>query len=351
MRSEKICGAIFFLLLASGSAPSIAFSQLPYYQGKTIKVIRGGEPGGTGDMQARALIPFFRKYIPGEPAIVVENMPGAAGRKAANHIYSTAKPDGFTIGTVSAGLVAGPILGLAGTQYDLDKLIYLGSTESGDPYVFMSRKETELDSLEKLRAATELRIGAQTIGHPIFVSGRMFAYLLGLKDPKMVVGYGGPELDIALAKGEVDARANGADTILQRNREAFEKGLFNVHASITIPKGKFDPRLPKVPELDTFARNEKERQLLNLFRTFLYPRWPYILPLGTPAEVVKILRAAIAKAFKDPEFHKEFKKLMANDPTPLTGEEMETAIRELPRDPEIVELYKKMTDHGPLPPR
>ena len=319
MRSEKICGAIFFLLLASGSAPSIAFSQLPYYQGKTIKVIRGGEPGGTGDMQARALIPFFRKYIPGEPAIVVENMPGAAGRKAANHIYSTAKPDGFTIGAVGAGLVAGPILGLAGTQYDLDKLIYLGSTESGDPYVF--------------------------------VSGRMFAYLLGLKDPKMVVGYGGPELDIALAKGEVDARANGADTILQRNREAFEKGLFNVHASITIPKGKFDPRLPKVPELDTFARNEKERQLLNLFRTFLYPRWPYILPLGTPAEVVKILRAAIAKAFKDPEFHKEFKKLMANDPTPLTGEEMETAIRELPRDPEIVGLYKKMADHGPLPPR
>src|SRR5437867_5045256 len=148
MRSEKICGAIFFLLLASGSAPSIALSQLPYYQGKTIKVIRGGEPGGTGDMQARALIPFFRKYIPGEPAIVVENLPGAAGRKAANHIYSTAKPDGFTIGAVGAGLVAGPILGLAGTQYDLDKLIYLGSTESGDPYVFVSRKEAGLDSLE-----------------------------------------------------------------------------------------------------------------------------------------------------------------------------------------------------------
>jgi tripartite-type tricarboxylate transporter receptor subunit TctC len=351
MRSEKICGAIFFLLLASGSAPSIAFSQLPYYQGKTIKVIRGGEPGGTGDMQARALIPFFRKYIPGEPAIVVENLPGAAGRKAANHIYSTAKPDGFTIGAVGAGLVAGPILGLAGTQYDLDKLIYLGSTESGDPYVFVSRKEAGLDSLEKLRAATGLRIGAQAVGHPIFVSGRMFAYLLGLKEPKMVVGYGGPELDIALAKGEVDARANGADTILQRNREAFEKGLFNVHASITIPKGKFDPRLPKVPELDTFARNEKERQLVNLFRTFLYPRWPYILPPGTPVEVVKTLRGAMAKAFKDPEFHKEFKTLTANDPTPLTGEEMETAIRELPRDPEIVGLYKKMADHGPLPPR
>src|SRR5437773_11718588 len=114
MRSEKICGAIFFLLLASGSAPSIALSQLPYYQGKTIKVIRGGQPGGTGDMQARALSPFFRKHIPGEPAIAVENMPGAAGSEAANHIYSTAKPDGFTTGAVGAGLVADPVLGTTG---------------------------------------------------------------------------------------------------------------------------------------------------------------------------------------------------------------------------------------------
>src|SRR6266702_5440599 len=171
MRSEKICDAIFFLLLASGSAPRVAFAQQSYYQNKTIRVIRGGEPGGTGDLQARALIPFLKKHIPGDPTIIVENMPGAAGRKAVNHIYSSAKPDGLTIGAVGAGLVAGPILGLAGSQYDIDKLIYLGSTESGDPYVFVSRKEAGLDSLEKLRAATALRIGAQAVGHPIFVSG------------------------------------------------------------------------------------------------------------------------------------------------------------------------------------
>ena len=76
-------------------------------------------------------------------------MPGAAGRKAVNHIYSTAKPDGLAIGAVGAGLVAGPILSLPGSQYDIDKLIYLGSTESGDPYVFVSRKEAGFDSLGK----------------------------------------------------------------------------------------------------------------------------------------------------------------------------------------------------------
>src|SRR5687767_7803277 len=189
MRARNVISAILVLILSSYWYASNVFAQQPYFQNKTIKIIRGGEPGGTGDLQARALIPFLRKHIPGDPTIIVENMPGAAGRKAVNHIYSSAKPDGLAIGAVGAGLVAGQILGLPGSQYDIDKLIYLGSTESGDPYVFVRRKEAGFDSLEKLRAATGLRIGAQAVGHPVFISGRMFAYLLGLKEPKMVVGY------------------------------------------------------------------------------------------------------------------------------------------------------------------
>ncbi|MGH7835248.1 MAG: Bug family tripartite tricarboxylate transporter substrate binding protein [Candidatus Binatia bacterium] len=350
---DQVRSFVMWAAIAGGMClfPAYAFSQTPYYHGKTITMIRGGSPGGSGDMQARALIPYLRKNIPGEPHIVIENMPGAAGMKAVNFAYATAKPDGLTITAVGAGLVAGPILGLAGARYDLDKLIYLGSTESGDPYLFISRKDAGLDNLDKLRAASGVRIGAQNVGHPVYVSGRIFAYLLGLKDPKLVVGYGGLELDVALAKGEIDARGNSADSFLRRSGEALDKGQLHVHASISIPKGKPHPRFASVPELDGFAKNESERQLISLFRTFLYPRWPYVLPPGTPAEIVKTLRAAMAKGFKDPEFHKEFKKLIGSDPTPLTGEEVETAIRELPRDAETVALYKKMADHGPIPPR
>jgi tripartite-type tricarboxylate transporter receptor subunit TctC len=139
MRYTIFVWSLFFCLRASEAA-----AQTPYFQNKTIKIIRGGTPGGTGDLQARALIPFLRKYIPGEPTIIVENMPGAAGRKAANYIFSSAKPDGLSIGAVGAGLVVGPILDLPGSRYDLEKLIYLGSTESGDPYVFVSRKDAAL---------------------------------------------------------------------------------------------------------------------------------------------------------------------------------------------------------------
>jgi tripartite-type tricarboxylate transporter receptor subunit TctC len=342
----NVFGFLWLSLLASHAA-----GQTPYYQGKIVTVLRGGEPGGTGDLQARALIPFLERYLPGRPKIIISNMPGAAGRKAANHIFTTAKPDGLTIGAVGAGLVVGPILGLTGTMYDLEKLIYLGSTESGDPYFFLSRKDAGYDSLEKLRAAPGLRIGAQAVGHPIYVTGRIFAYILGIKEPKMVIGYGGLDLDVALDRGEVDARANGADTILQRNRDALAKEKFDVHSTISIPKGKPHSLFPAAPELETFAKDDRERQLINLFRTFSYPRWPYILPPGTPSEIVTTLRGAMAKAFKDPDFAKEYKKLLAADPTLLTGEEVQTAIKGLPRDAEIVGLYKKLADGGPLPPR
>jgi len=120
MENRMSCGlgVMIALAIALGIAsfPEPSFPQAPYYQGKTITIVRGGEPGGSGDMQARALIPFLKKYIPGNPTIVIENMPGAAGMKAVNHIYSTAKPDGLSISAVGSGLAAGAILGLPGVR-------------------------------------------------------------------------------------------------------------------------------------------------------------------------------------------------------------------------------------------
>jgi tripartite-type tricarboxylate transporter receptor subunit TctC len=334
-----------------GLAPADVRAQEPYFKGKTITILRGGRPGGSGDMQARALIPFLKKYIPGNPTIVIENMPGAAGMKAVNFAYTSAKPDGLTITAVGSGLATGAILGLPGVKYDIDKLIYLGSTEHGDPYIFVTRKEAGFNSLDKLRSASGVRIGAQTVGHAVYISGRIFAYILGLKDPKMVVGFGGRELDIALERGEIDARANSADTTIRRNLDALEKGEIVVQATLTIPKGKPHPRFANVVDIDTLARNDKERQLISLFRTFLYPRWPYVLPPGTPPDLVQTLRGAMNKSFHDPAFPAEFKKLMGGEPSPLTGEEVEASIKEIPRDPEIIGLYKKFAQNGPLPPR
>ena len=343
------CFLASLLSISAWFSPGSSQSQTTYYQGKTLTILRGGSPGGYGDLQARALIPFLKKYIPGEPTIVIEHKQGAAGRTAVNHIYSAVKPDGLTIGAVGNVLISGPILGLPGSNYDLDRLIYLGSTESGSPTAFVTRKEAGLDNLEKLRAATGIRIGAHSVGHITYINGRLAAYLLGLKEPKFVVGYSSPERDVALLQGEVDGGSMSRATI-QQNPSLMEKVYF--HTVITMPKGRYAPPYSRdIPEIDGFAKTDREHRLLSLYRAFDYPRWPYFLPPATPKELVNILREAMAKAFKDPGFGSEFKKLTGADPSPIPGEAIEAAIKELPRDAETIALYKHLADHQPMPPR
>jgi len=329
--------------------PAAAFSQAPFYQGKTITIINGNEPGGTGDMRMRALIPYLKKYIPGDPSLLAEFMPGGGGRKLANHIYKGARPDGLTIGFPPGSFITYAVMGEQGVDYDIGKLIFLGSPESTTQYVFLTRKEAGITSIDKLRSASGLRIGAQSIGHTVYIVGRLFAYILRLKDPKFVVGYSGPEVDVALLRGEVDARANIADTISRRNPEFIEKALVDFHAMIEIPKGDKHPQFSNLPELDRFATSERDRKVVDLFRALRLVGSPYIVPPNTPRERVEILRAAFQKAFRDPEFHKEFKKLVGDDPSPLAAEEIERAIQGLPRESSIIELFKQVTGSGPLP--
>ena len=132
----NLLGVMVYGILACLSLPGEGFSQEPFYKGKTITMIQGREPGGTGDMRVRAMIPFLQKYIPGNPTIISEYMPGGGGRKATNYIFKGARPDGLTMGNVGSGLVANGVLGATGVQYDLDKLIYLGAANSANHYIF-----------------------------------------------------------------------------------------------------------------------------------------------------------------------------------------------------------------------
>jgi hypothetical protein len=304
------------------------FSQVPFYQGKTLTIVSGQEPGGTGDMRLKAVVPYLKKHIPGQPTIVTEYMPGGGGRKAANYIYRTARPDGLTLGFPPGGFITFAVLGEPGVDYDLDKFTFFGTPESNDHYVFLTRKEANLNSIEKLRGASGVRIGGQSVGHSIYIMGRLFAYLLRLQEPKFITGYSGPELDQAVMRGEVDGRVNRVATVLQRTPEWLEKKMVDFHAILQVPKGAKHPRFSHLPELESFVRSEKERRLL---------------------EVNRALREAIGKAYKDREFYNDFRKLVGEEPTPLLPEEFEALIKTLPRDPEDIELYKKIAGSGPLP--
>jgi tripartite-type tricarboxylate transporter receptor subunit TctC len=324
-------------------------AQTPSYQGKTITIVQGRDPGGTGDTRVRAMLPYLKKHIPGNPNIVMEYMPGGGSRKAANHVFQSGATDGLLIGNLSSGMVSAAVLGEKGVLYDLDKFFYLGSPFNSHIAIFVTRRELNLDTIDKLRAATGIRVGGQSVGFSVYNEARLFSYILGLKEPRFVTGYGGRELDIALERGEIDARSSAADSMTKRNREWLDKGLVHFHASIEVPQGEKHPSFPQVPDLEAFATSDRDRKLLALQRAFRVTGQPFVLSPKTAKQHVQVLQAAFRKTYEDPEFHKEYKKLTADDPTPLLPENHEKAIREVPRDPEVVQIFKQIIGAGPLP--
>jgi tripartite-type tricarboxylate transporter receptor subunit TctC len=340
-------GIALFIGLTVGST----LAQAPFFQDKSITVVLGGPPAGSADMRTRAVIHVLRKHIPGNPAITIQYMAAGGGRQAANHIYKVVKSDGLTIGSMGAALVANAVLGEPGVQYDIDKFIYLGTPDSAQHYLFITHRDAGLSNLEKLRAAPGVRIGSQSVGHPVYITGRIFAYFIGVANSKFVTGYTGPELDLAIMRREVDGRVTTGETMMVRSPEWLDKGLVDIHAGIEIPKGKKNPRFAGLPELESFAKTEREKKLLELFRAFRLAGQNFFLPPGTPKDRVQILQDAMRKTLSDPEFYQEFEKLAGDTASPLAPDALEKVIRELPRDASVIELFHKLAGADALPAR
>jgi tripartite-type tricarboxylate transporter receptor subunit TctC len=353
MRS-KYPRPILFIAMLWGLAlsPSSVFSQASFYQGKTIRIINN-DPGGTAGTRVKTVVPYLRKYIPGNPTIIVEFVEGGGGRRAANQVFSSAKPDGLTIGALSSSAIGLSVMRETGVMYDIDKFIYLGTPVSENHNVIYTRGVLGFNSLEKLRAASGVKLGAQEVGAVAYVSARLFAYFLDLKAPKFVTGYSSLEADVALINGEIDSRANNTTSVLRRNREWVEKGVMDFHAILAVPKAEKHPhpKFAQLPEIESFAKTDRERKLLSMWRGFRTATSPFVLPPGTPKDRVEILQEAMRKTFKDPEFHAEFRKLVSDDVSPLMPEELAKIIREMPRDPEVVDMLKKFSGVDALPSR
>jgi tripartite-type tricarboxylate transporter receptor subunit TctC len=194
--------ALWFLILIVALDRADVRAQAPFYQDKTITVVLGGPPAGSADLRTRGVINVFRKHIPGNPTIVMQYMGAGGGRQAANHVYGVAKPDGLTVGSMGAAPVTNAVLGATGVQYDIDKLIYLGTPDSAQHYLFITHRHAALDTLEKLRAASGYA-SAVNRSATRFTLPAGSSPICSAKEPKFVVGFTGPEIDIAI---ESDAK-------------------------------------------------------------------------------------------------------------------------------------------------
>ncbi|HET9915947.1 MAG TPA: hypothetical protein VFQ89_02490, partial [Candidatus Binatia bacterium] len=259
---------IFALAIFILSTLTSAHGQANFYQGKHILLIIGSGPGGMGDLRAKALAAGLTRNIPGNPPFVFQYMGGAGGRRAANQIFNNSKPDGLTLLRVTSSIIPYAVLGEPGVQYDIDKLNYLGATEHQLYYMLVTRKGAGINSLEKLRNTPGIRLGSSPVGHTGYLQSRIVSYLLDMKDPKIVPGYEGKDLDVAVASGEVDGRIASTGTVTQN--ELLSKSLADFHIGLGVPAGYKDPRFAhlKLPDLSSFAKSERERKLLAMMEGF-----------------------------------------------------------------------------------
>jgi len=186
-----------WLSLAPSSLPREA--EAGYYDGKTIKIVEGRRPGGTGSLRTTTTVRYLQKYL-GHAAAVFQYLPGAGGTAGVNHMVNSAKRDGLTIGNSSSGMFARAIIGARGVRYKLEDLVLLGAGSPGGVLALTIRPGLKIDSVEKLRAGKGFRFGNRSVGHSLYNADRLAAFVIGIKEPKWVLGYSSGEIHLAIER-------------------------------------------------------------------------------------------------------------------------------------------------------
>lgn len=309
-----------------------------YYEGKTITIVVGYKPGGGYDRYARLFQRYLPRYIPGNPTVVIQNMPGANSIIAANHIYSVAKPDGLTIGTFNNGLVIAQLTKVEGAKFDLTKMAWIGSLAS-DAAILALRTDLPYKTVDDLRKAKEpIVIGATGPGSSTYDFPVLLKEFAGF-NLKLVPGYSSSsDVMLAIERREVDGRGGSYASILP----FIERGLVRplVRTRVRVPE------IEKLPVDEDLATTPKGKAIMAVRSTPEIIYRPYAAPPGTPAETMKILRDAFARAAKDRELLAEAKKTKL--PIAFVGAEAALkVVREvLSQPPDMVQEITKYVRFG-----
>jgi tripartite-type tricarboxylate transporter receptor subunit TctC len=328
-----------------GAAPKLYAGSESLYQGKSIKIIVGFTSGGFYDRWSRLLARYVPKYLPGNPEMIVQNMPGAGGMIAANHIYGVAKPDGLSIAMLSYGLYLDQLVSRKEVQYDVRKLNWIGSPEKSEVLMYM-RADAPFKTIEDIRnAATPPKCGSTGTAGTDYILARLLEDTLGAKIDT-VLGYpGGSEIDLAVEKGEVQCRGLTAAPFF--GREPFISWRKKNFVNVLIYGGvKRDERIPDTPSIYEIFDKEKtpdeNRRVADvILRGGDFGR-PWVMPPETPAEIVKTMRAAYAKAMADPALIEDAKKAKFEVEF-VSGEELQKlAETMINQPPGVIKRVKKL---------
>jgi len=337
-----LLSASFFVL----AHDRFLFAQSDFYKGKTITVYIGTTPGALYDQWGRILAQHMGKHIPGKPDMIVQNMPGAGHMIAANYVYNKTKPDGLSlIGSIVPTLYFDQLVGRKEAQYDWAKFVWIGSPVQGESQMYM-RADTPYKTIEDVRNAKEPpRCGAQGTSDSAYYLPKLFEETIGTKF-NLVQGYpGGPEIDLAVERGEIHCRAFTIEAFM--SREPYHTWRKKGFVRNIIQTGKKrDAKLPETPTLwelmDRYKTPDPSRRLATLMLASGQLGRPMMATPGVSAERVKILRDAFNATMKDSEFLTDIDKRQF-DLDPVPGEELEKIVKDvMSQPPDIVERMKKL---------
>jgi tripartite-type tricarboxylate transporter receptor subunit TctC len=319
-------------LLALGPLP-VASAQSPadFYKGKTIDLYIGYSAGGGYDVYARALARHMARFIPGNPAILAKNMPGAGSLVLANWLYNVAPRDGTAFGIIARGTAFDPLLGSTKAQFDASKFNWIGSMND-EVSVCVAWHTTGITTLEQVERK-ELTVGGSGPVADTDQFPKVLNATIGTRF-KIVTGYpGGNDVDLAMERGEVMGRCGWSwSSVIATHKSWIDDKKINVLVQLSLSK---HVDLPHVPLIMDFAKTEEQKQIFKLVFARQPMGRPFLAPPGIPAERVAVLRKAFMDTMKSGEFLAEAEKMQL-EINPVSGDAVQKIVQEVYRTPKAV---------------
>jgi len=283
-----------------------------------ISISLSGRPGGGYDAYSRLIARHIGKHLSGQPSVVPQNMPGAAGIRAANYLYNVAPKDGTVIGMVDQAVYLDQILGTAGLNVDATKLNWIGRILSNSAVLYARQGAT----VKKIEDVFTHELIVSTSGAASRLNWTVLNSLLGMKF-KIIPGYqGSNDSRMALVRGEVDALSQPWPVLKVEGEQLLRDKQINLLLQTGADK---HPELPQVPRMIDLAKNAEDKVLLALFASPSTIGRSVTAPPGIPAERVQALRQAFIAAIHDPALIDEVKRLKL-ELDPLDGEALQANI-------------------------
>jgi tripartite-type tricarboxylate transporter receptor subunit TctC len=332
-------GSIVALALAAALAPA-PLSAAEGFAGKTIELIVGGGPGGGYDIYARTVARHLTKHIPGQPAIVVKNMPGASSNKAAQYISAIAPKDGTSIGAIMPGAIMGPLLDdRTKPMFDPTRVQYVGTANSGTR-VCVTLKGSKIAKFEDTRTVPA-KFGGSGPNDSTYEYGYLHKRTAGaIYD--VVAGYRGtPDMALAMERGELDGVCGWDWSSFKAQKpDWLRDGKVNVLLQVSLEPHAELTKMG-VPGVFKFVADPEDRKAVELVISQTVFHRSYIAPAETPPAQLAILRRAFDKTMADPQFLADAEKSRV-DIQPLSGEKVQELVEKLYRTPkDIVERARK----------